>query len=117
MRSVPLRIFMGERALAADNIHLGDATIVLTGDAPVEVVIDIDANDVVRVTQQQTVAQRALGTMQQLRENMAAAEANADADRTRRRALLEELGVSEAAFLGVAGAYQPGEAIVLDSLP
>ena len=36
MRSVPLRIFMGERALAADNIHLGDATIVLTGDAPVE---------------------------------------------------------------------------------
>ncbi len=96
--AVTIRVFQGEREMAADNKLLGQFDLVGIPSAPrgvpqIEVTFDIDANGIVHVT----AKDKATGKEQQIRiqasgglsdgdiEKMVKeAEANAEADRTRR---------------------------------
>ncbi len=107
--AVTIRVFQGEREMAADNKMLGQFDLVGIPPAPrgvpqVEVTFDIDANGIVHVT----AKDKATGKEQQIRiqasgglsdadiEKMVKdAEANADVDK-KRRALAEVRNQAEA---------------------
>jgi molecular chaperone DnaK len=106
--AVTIRVFQGEREMAADNKLLGQFDLIGIPAAPrgvpqIEVVFDIDANGIVHVT----AKDKATGKEQQIRiqasgglsdadiEKMVKdAEANADADK-RKRELIETRNQAE----------------------
>ena len=107
--AVTIRVFQGEREMAADNKVLGQFDLVGIPSAPrgvpqIEVTFDIDANGIVNVS----AKDKATGKEQQIRiqasgglsdseiDNMVKdAEANAEADKTRRE-LVEAKNHAEA---------------------
>ena len=96
-----LRVFMGERARAADDHPIGAVDVAARDGEIVEVVLDVDANDVLRVHDVAVHAARDLGRAA-IEANLEATETHADADRAHRRAVLEEIGWEEEAFLRAA---------------
>jgi len=96
--AVTIKVFQGERAMASDNKSLGQFE--LTGIAParrgtpqIKVVFDIDANGIVTVSatdaatnKKQEISIKANGglTDAEIEEMVKAAEANAEADATRK---------------------------------
>jgi molecular chaperone DnaK len=100
--AVTVRVFQGEREMAADNKLLGQFNLVGIAPAPrgmpqIEVTFDIDANGIVNVSakdkqtgKEQTIRIQASGglTEQDIQRMVREAEANAEQDR-RRRELVE----------------------------
>ena len=107
--AVTIRVFQGEREMAADNKLLGQFDLVGIPPAPrgvpqIEVTFDIDANGIVNVTakdkatgkEQQIKIQASGGLSQSDIDRMVKeAEANADADK-KRRALVEARNQADA---------------------
>ena len=107
--AVTIRVFQGEREMAADNKLLGQFDLVGIPPAPrgvpqIEVTFDIDANGIVNVTardkatgkEQQIKIQASGGLSQSDIERMVReAEANAEADK-KRRALVEARNQADA---------------------
>lgn len=92
-----LRVYMGARALAADNHFLGEVEV-QAGVAPVTLVVDIDANDVLRMhgTRLDAYGDHNIVTVQNLLD---AAAQFAEQDRAQRAALLAEEGLTEETFV------------------
>ncbi|WP_377848559.1 molecular chaperone DnaK [Bosea sp. UC22_33] len=107
--AVTIRVFQGEREMAADNKLLGQFDLVGIAPAPrgvpqVEVTFDIDANGIVNVTakdkatgKEQQIKIEASGGLSQsdIDRMVREAEANAEADKTR-RALVEARNQADA---------------------
>ena len=106
---VTIRVFQGEREMAADNKLLGQFDLTNIPSAPrgvpqIEVTFDIDANGIVSVTaldkgtgKEQNIVIRASGGLSEadIKRMVQEAETNADADR-KRRALAEARNGAEA---------------------
>ncbi|MDQ1183707.1 molecular chaperone DnaK [Agrobacterium larrymoorei] len=116
--AVTIRVFQGEREMAADNKLLGQFDLVGIPPAPrgvpqIEVTFDIDANGIVNVTakdkttgKEQQIKIQASGGLSQadIDRMVKEAEANAEADK-KRRALVEarnqadaQIGISQKAL-------------------
>jgi molecular chaperone DnaK len=107
--AVTIRVFQGEREMAADNKMLGQFDLVGIPPAPrgvpqIEVTFDIDANGIVNVTakdkasgKEQQIKIQASGGLSQadIDRMIREAEANAEADK-KRRALVEARNQAEA---------------------
>ncbi|SEL35954.1 molecular chaperone DnaK [Bosea lupini] len=107
--AVTIRVFQGEREMAADNKLLGQFDLVGIAPAPrgvpqIEVTFDIDANGIVHVTakdkatgQEQQIKIEASGglTQSDIDRMVREAEANAEADK-QRRALVEARNQADA---------------------
>ena len=107
--AVTIRVFQGEREMAADNKMLGQFDLVGIPPAPrgvpqVEVTFDIDANGIVHVSakdkatnKEQSIRIQASGGLSDsdIEDMVKEAEANADADKER-RALVEARNQAEA---------------------
>ena len=107
--AVTIRVFQGEREMAADNKMLGQFDLVGIPPAPrgvpqVEVTFDIDANGIVHVSakdkatnKEQSIRIQASGGLSDddIQNMVKEAEANADADKER-RALVEARNQTEA---------------------
>ena len=99
--AVTIRVFQGEREMAADNKLLGQFDLVGIPAAPrgvpqIEVTFDIDANGIVNVSakdkatnKEQTIRIQASGGLSddEIDQMVQDAEANADADKERREAV------------------------------
>ncbi|MEX6632715.1 molecular chaperone DnaK [Hyphococcus lacteus] len=99
--AVTIRVFQGEREMAADNKSLGQFDLVGLPPAPrgvpqVEVTFDIDANGIVHVSakdkatnKEQSIRIQASGGLSDddIEKMVKEAEANADADKTRRESV------------------------------
>ncbi|GIX12540.1 MAG: chaperone protein DnaK [Paracoccaceae bacterium] len=106
--AVTIRVFQGEREMAADNKLLGQFNLENIPPAPrgvpqIEVTFDIDANGIVSVSakdkatgKEQKITIQASGglTEEEIQRMIKEAEANAEADR-RRRALVEARNQAE----------------------
>jgi molecular chaperone DnaK len=109
--AVTIRVFQGEREMAADNKNLGQFDLVGIPPAPrgvpqIEVTFDIDANGLVHVTakdkatgKEQAIRIQASGGLSEadIQKMVKDAEANAESDK-KRRALAEALNQAEAAI-------------------
>jgi molecular chaperone DnaK len=109
--AVTVRVFQGERELAADNKPLGQFDLVGIAPAPrgtpqIEVTFDIDANGIVNVAakdkatgKEQTIRIQASGglTEAEIQRMVRDGEANAEADR-RRRELVEARNQADSAI-------------------
>jgi molecular chaperone DnaK len=109
--AVTIRVFQGEREMAADNKILGQFDLVGIPPAPrgvpqVEVTFDIDANGIVHVTakdkatnKEQAIRIQASGGLSDadIEKMVKDAEANADVDK-KRRAVIEATNVAESAI-------------------
>jgi molecular chaperone DnaK len=109
--AVTIRVFQGEREMAADNKMLGQFDLVGIPPAPrgvpqIEVTFDIDANGIVHVLakdkatgKEQNIRIQASGGLSDadIEKMVKDAEANADADK-KRRALIEARNHAEAAI-------------------
>ncbi|MEQ1929935.1 MAG: molecular chaperone DnaK [Parvularculaceae bacterium] len=109
--AVTIRVFQGEREMAADNKLLGQFDLVGIPPAPrgvpqVEVTFDIDANGIVHVSakdkatnKEQSIRIQASGGLsdKDIEKMVRDAEANAEADKTR-RGLVEAKNHAEAAY-------------------
>jgi molecular chaperone DnaK len=107
--AVTVRVFQGEREMAADNKLLGQFNLVGIPPAPrgvpqIEVTFDIDANGIVNVSakdkqtgKEQAIRIQASGGLSEadIQRMVREAEANADADR-RRRELVEARNQADA---------------------
>ncbi|NTE87799.1 molecular chaperone DnaK [Agrobacterium rubi] len=107
--AVTIRVFQGEREMAADNKLLGQFDLVGIAPAPrgtpqIEVTFDIDANGIVNVTakdkstgKEQQIKIQASGGLSQadIDRMVKEAEANAEADK-KRRALVEARNQADA---------------------
>ncbi len=107
--AVTIRVFQGEREMAADNKMLGQFDLVGIPSAPrgvpqIEVTFDIDANGIVHVTakdkatgKEQNIRIQASGGLSDadIEKMVKDAEANADADK-KRRAVVEAKNQAEA---------------------
>ena len=111
-----LRIFLGGRAMAQDNLPAGQIELHV-GTAPIQVVMDYNANEVLTVNGEQ-MNNAAFPTLAMIQANLAETDAHAEGDRAQRREILEGLQLHEDTFLSAA-LYQTGDAIVMDvaSLP
>ena len=99
--AVTIRVFQGEREMAADNKMLGQFDLVGIPPAPrgvpqIEVTFDIDANGIVNVSakdkatnKEQTIRIQASGGLSddEIDQMVQDAESNADADKARREAV------------------------------
>ncbi|MCB1384678.1 MAG: Hsp70 family protein, partial [Nitratireductor sp.] len=99
--AVTIRVFQGEREMAADNKLLGQFDLVGIPPAPrgvpqIEVTFDIDANGIVNVTakdkgtgKEQAISIKASGGLSddEIDQMVKDAEANADADKAKRAAV------------------------------
>jgi molecular chaperone DnaK len=108
--AVTVRVFQGEREMAADNKMLGQFDLVgippaLRGMPQIEVTFDIDANGIVNVSakdkasgKEQTIRIQASGglTEEDIHRMVREAEANAEADK-RRKELVEARNHADAA--------------------
>ncbi|MCC0021727.1 MAG: molecular chaperone DnaK [Nitratireductor sp.] len=111
--AVTIRVFQGEREMAADNKLLGQFDLVGIPPAPrgvpqVEVTFDIDANGIVNVSakdkgtgKEQQISIKASGGLSddEVEQMVKDAEANADADK-KRRELVEAKNQAEAMIHG-----------------
>jgi molecular chaperone DnaK len=111
--AVTIRVFQGEREMAADNKLLGQFDLVGIPPAPrgvpqVEVTFDIDANGIVNVSakdkgtgKEQQISIKASGGLsdEEVEQMVKDAEANADADK-KRRELVEARNQAEAMIHG-----------------
>ena len=109
--AVTIRVFQGEREMAADNKILGQFDLVGIPPAPrgvpqVEVTFDIDANGIVHVTakdkatnKEQAIRIQASGGLSDadIEKMVKDAEANADVDK-KRRAVIEATNVAESSI-------------------
>ena len=113
-RAVTVRVFQGEREMAADNKLLGQFDLVGIPPAPrgmpqIEVTFDIDANGIVNVSakdkasgKEQTIRIQASGglTEADIQHMVKEAEAHAEEDK-RRKELVEARNQADAAIYGV----------------
>lgn len=109
--AVTIRVFQGEREMAADNKFLGQFDLVGIPPAPrgvpqIEVTFDIDANGIVHVTakdkatnKEQAIRIQASGGLSDadIEKMVKDAEANAEADK-KRREVVEATNVAESAI-------------------
>ena len=109
--AVTIRVFQGERDMAADNKLLGDFNLEGIAPAPmgipqIEVSFDIDANGILNVSakdkgtgKEQQISIKSDGGLSEedIKKMMADAEANADADKAK-RAMAEARNVAETAI-------------------
>jgi molecular chaperone DnaK len=117
--AVTVRVFQGEREMAADNKLLGQFDLVGIPPAPrglpqVEVTFDIDANGIVNVSakdrasgKEQTIRIQASGglTEADIQRMVREAEANAEEDK-RRKELVEARNQADSAIYGVEKALK-----------
>jgi len=114
-RTRTMRIFEGERLFVADNETIGELEV-LSHERVVDITFEVNANGLLRVRstllEESAQAPIALTTWQpkrwvqdDLERHLAQAMASAEADRAKRRALLEPLGLSETAFLAASAMY------------
>ena len=101
----PVRVFQGERALVRDNSFVGEAEVPVAAGGTAAITFEINENE------QLTVNGVLIGDGQRLsvewaEQHIHDAETAATADSERRRAVLEEAGVSEADFLRAGAMYQ-----------
>jgi molecular chaperone DnaK len=120
--AVTIRVFQGEREMAADNKLLGQFDLVGIPPAPrgmpqVEVTFDIDANGIVNVSakdkasgKEQTIRIQASGglTEADIERMVKEAEAHAEEDR-RRKELVEARNQADSAIYGVEKALKEAE--------
>ncbi len=120
--AVTIRVFQGEREMAADNKLLGQFDLVGLPPAPrgvpqIEVTFDIDANGIVNVSakdkssgKQQTIRIQASGGLNEaeVQRMVREAEANAEEDR-RRRELVDLRNQADAAIYGAENALKDAE--------
>jgi molecular chaperone DnaK len=120
--AVTIRVFQGEREMAADNKLLGQFDLVGIPPAPrgvpqIEVTFDIDANGIVNVSakdkssgKQQTIRIQASGGLNdaEVQRMVHEAEAHAEEDR-RRRELVDLRNQADAAIYGAEKALKDAE--------
>jgi molecular chaperone DnaK len=120
--AVTIRVFQGEREMAADNKLLGQFDLVGVPPAPrgvpqIEVTFDIDANGIVNVSakdkssgKQQTIRIQASGGLNEaeVERMVREAEAHAEEDR-RRRELVDFRNQADAAIYGAEKALKDAE--------
>jgi molecular chaperone DnaK len=120
--AVTIRVFQGEREMAADNKLLGQFDLVGIPPAPrgvpqIEVTFDIDANGIVNVSakdkssgKQQTIRIQASGGLNEaeVQRMVREAEAHAEEDR-RRRELVDLRNQADAAIYGAEKALKDPE--------
>jgi molecular chaperone DnaK len=120
--AVTIRVFQGEREMAADNKLLGQFDLVGIPPAPrgvpqIEVTFDIDANGIVNVSakdkssgKQQTIRIQASGGLNEaeVQRMIREAEAHAEEDR-RRRELVDLRNQADAAIYGAEKALKDAE--------
>jgi molecular chaperone DnaK len=120
--AVTIRVFQGEREMAADNKLLGQFDLVglapaLRGVPQIEVTFDIDANGIVNVSakdkssgKQQTIRIQASGGLNEaeVQRMVREAEAHAEEDR-RRRELVDLRNQADAAIYGAEKALKDAE--------
>jgi molecular chaperone DnaK len=120
--AVTIRVFQGEREMAADNKLLGQFDLVGLPPAPrgvpqIEVTFDIDANGIVNVSakdkssgKQQTIRIQASGGLNEaeVQRMVREAEAHAEEDR-RRRELVDLRNQADAAIYGAEKALKDAE--------
>jgi molecular chaperone DnaK len=127
--AVTIRVFQGEREMAADNKLLGQFDLVGIPPAPrglpqVEVTFDIDANGIVNVSakdkasgKEQTIRIQASGglTEADIQRMVREAEAHAEED-TRRKELVETRNRADAAIYTTEKALKDAEGKVPDNV-
>jgi len=98
-----LRVFAGERAMAADNLLLGEVAVQAGADmASFEAVFDFDADGRLLVNGVQV----AVVSEAQVERHLESAEPFEAGDQAKRSAMLAELGVSEEDFLGASSVWR-----------
>lgn len=126
--AVTIRVFQGEREMAADNKSLGQFDLVGLPPAPrgvpqIEVIFDIDANGIVSVTakdkgtgkEQQIRIQSSGGLSDaEIERMLKEAEVNADADK-KRRELVEIRNKAEVAINGAEASLKEHKAVIEDA--
>jgi molecular chaperone DnaK len=120
--AVTIRVFQGERELAADNKFLGQFDLVGIPPAPrgvpqIEVTFDIDANGIVNVSakdkqsgKEQTIRIQASGGLSEadIQRMLKEAEANAEQDK-RRKELIEARNQADATIYSVEKTLKQAE--------